>query len=330
MTDFNWYAKELGRTGFGAVMTIMGALMLDTGDRGNQVLVALANILILAGILIGFSTIISLKSNQDKLVTRISDLEKNTGFQDYGENPDMNNLEKNMHRGKKTKINWLIVITILGTLVLAGLSWILIDLNNSSLQESETASKLLVSINRTNNLLVANLYSNFDLELKYDVYPFFRYESGGLPNNVIITNYGDFNVKINTKSYLIEYCAKNGTAVYTDRIKSISNSVQESKIIERKNSDYYDMQIMENYKNYTNLKPFIMEMVSEGNPVTADNTPIEYFTKTKITRIQFNYDNQSKNWVPQLGWESLNCNNHENEQPPLKLDTKNNTQFKPI
>lgn len=227
----------------------------------------------------------------------------------------------------------LAAVTLIVTIAIYDYNGNLVKLTQQLVDDSSDTKNLLSAIDRSNGLTLASLYSNYELKLQYEIDPF---DEHGLPigrvYNLWVTNFGDYDAQINSTYYINDdLCNRNGSHFYPNRAQIISNnSVRLSDIIVKKGMQDYTLQISKIYPNFTNLRSFTLEIVAKGTPVEPDNAPVQYFTKSKITRVQFVYDNITKIWIPELGWDELNCNAKPQEFSDLFLYTTNETQFRDI
>lgn len=225
----------------------------------------------------------------------------------------------------------LAAVTLIVTFAIYEYNATLVSLTQQLVTDSGYTKKLLSTIDKSNSLTLASLYSNYQLKLQYEIDPFDQHGSPiGRFYNLWVTNYGDYDAQVNSTYYFnTGLCNQNGSLTI-DRTLTTSNSITESNIILKKGTMEYQLEIPKIYPNFTNLRSFTLEMVAKGTPVTPDNTPVHYFTKWKTTRILFIHDNTTNNWIPQLSWEEPNCNAKLHGPINLLLHTTNMTEFRDI
>lgn len=242
----------------------------------------------------------------------------------FREQTEYQNIQKALKKNSDYSLRATITMVTL-TVILAVLTGMLV-------LDGQSTSDIISELKRSNELILASLYSDYEMELEYKIRPFDTPEKrDGFVHDMIVRNYGDFDAYVNTKWYLNEqYCTEDGVLAHKkDRKNLITEGFQKTNIIERKNHQNYNLNIPKLYGNYTNHMPFIFEIWVKAMPVTPDKEPIEYFTKEAIARVQYNYDPELDLWVPKQGWEKLDCNSlpAKNEYD-LILDTTNNNQFR--
>lgn len=212
------------------------------------------------------------------------------------------------------------------------LTGILVVLTNELISDGNKTTKLIESLEKTNELILASLYSDYEMKLEYTVRPFHTPEKmGGFNYDMVIKNYGDFDSMVTTKWYLNEqFCDETGLLKYKEsRLDLISEGIKKTNHIERHETQSYNLYIPSIHENYTNNMPFIFEIWIKAMPTSPDKKSVEYFTKEAIARIQYDYDTERKIWIPKLGWEHLNCNSiPDKEDHSLILDTADRDQFK--
>lgn len=207
----------------------------------------------------------------------------------------------------------------------------LVVLTIELISEGNKTTQLIESLENTNELILASLYSDYEMELEYTIRPFHTPEKiGGFNYDMVIKNYGDFDSIVTTKWYLNpQFCDDNGLLKYKEsRLDLISEGIKKTNHIGRQETQSYNLNIPSIYENYTNHMPFIFEIWVKAMPASPDKKPIEYFTKETIARIQYDYDVDRELWIPKSGWEKLNCNSIPDEDSySLILDTMDRDQF---
>lgn len=238
-------------------------------------------------------------------------------------------LERSNQRTQKISF-WTNIIATSATVIMLGLTIHIVILTQGMYDESQDTTKILQELGRTNDLLLASLYNDFDLDLKYEIHPFIIPDSiGGRMYDLEITNLGKFKTNVTSSWYLFEAtCDENNNLKYLDRDTLFKQRITKSSIIRPDGIGNHFMELYKIHPNYTNSKPFVIEIASLGMPVTPDGKVIEDLKQFRITRVQFNYDQELKNWIPKLGWYELKCDDVPRVgSSHLQLYTKNPDQF---
>ncbi|AFS81268.1 hypothetical protein NKOR_06985 [Candidatus Nitrosopumilus koreensis AR1] len=224
------------------------------------------------------------------------------------------------------------ILTAIATVVILSLTGTLVSLTEEMLGESESTSKILEALERSNGLMLASLYQDFELELEYEIHPFKRDgDLGGTYWDLKVTNIGKYDSLVKSSWYLNEeLCNVDNSNYYLqDRVKLVREAFYKEEVIERNESKLYRMDVPKFYSNYTNLKPFAIEIVSEGNPAGPDREKIDFFYEKNLAKIHFVYDPELKNWIPENHWEHVICDREPRQGTSfITITTTNPDQFR--
>lgn len=229
--------------------------------------------------------------------------------------------------------NYSNILLVVLTVVLVVLTTVLAFLAYGQFNESQNTSKILKELEKSNKLLLASLYSDFELELLYEIYPPKLGRAGGVPYDMFVYYNGALDAIIDSQWYVTVACNENDVLTYFNRTEAISNARNESDEFFASEIDppkeNYLLQIHHIYPNHTNFKPFEMELVVIGQPITPDGNTVEFsIPKKKIARIQFTYNEELNNWIPNATWEELNCKGKPREGSSfIRMETTNSEQF---
>ncbi len=132
---------------------------------------------------------------------------------------ETHNLAKSQ-RNIAIAIGAVAVVSLIATFMILGLTEKMVELSQDMVDESRDTTDILTALDRNNELMLASLYSDYELEIEYVVGPFRQSNTvGGTLYDLTVKNYGQFDALVTTKIYLREVlCDEDGNHFYLERI----------------------------------------------------------------------------------------------------------------